>query len=140
MYCTPVEVTRLTRLLEGVDDAVITPFIEKAQARIDAYLAQRYAAPLSEPIPAIIRSIAADLSASFYLDEQTTERFKDQTTYAEVLFKRGQTDLERVVEDGLIDKLPGVILANRASPNYIRPGLATTTPKLSPMEEVLKRW
>ena len=85
MYCSPEDVRRLTQLLSGDPDEAITPYIEKAGARIDAYLSRRYAVPLAV-VPPIIASIAADMAASFILDEHTTERLKDQTTYGEVLF------------------------------------------------------
>lgn len=138
MYCSPDEVRRLTELLANEPDEEIIPYIEKAGARIDAYLSKRYAVPLSS-VPPIIASIAADMAASFILDEHTTERFKDQTTYGEVLFKRAQQDLERVVTDGLLDNYPGVVLAEGVSPG-VRPCIASTAKGPSPLEEVLGQW
>ncbi|MDI6711472.1 MAG: DUF1320 family protein [Bacillota bacterium] len=140
MYCTPDDVRRLTRLLASEPDDAIVPYIEKAGARIDAYLSRRYAVPLAVPVPPIIASIAADMATSFILDEHTTERFKDQTTYGEVLFKRAQQDLDRVVAEGLLDGLPGVVLANPATSAGTRPDVATTTTGVSPLEAILTQW
>jgi len=142
VYATPDQVRALSEVIRkftDLTDEVIAGYIAKAQARIDGHLAARYRVPLAEPVPPIINSIAVDMAAAFILDEKTTERFKDQTTFAEVLMRRAEADLKAVVEKGLIDRDPGVVLAVPARP---RPGpqIAPTTPAKSPMEDVIAQW
>lgn len=139
MYCTPEDVRRLSEVLAGATDADIGPFIAKAAARIDAHLARRYVVPLAEPVPPVISSIAADMAAGFMLDQAASAQSKDQVNYGELLQKRAQADLERVVDEGLLDGWPGVALRDHVSPGN-RPCLATTTPARSPLEEVLAQW
>jgi phage gp36-like protein len=43
------------------DETVVAEAVAKAEAEIDSYLGTRYAVPLS-PVPAIVKSVAADLA------------------------------------------------------------------------------
>ncbi|SHJ60168.1 phage protein Gp36 family protein [Desulfofundulus thermosubterraneus] len=142
MYATPEQVRSLSELLrkyKDLTDDIISAYIAKAEARVNAYLSARYLVPLAEPVPKIINSIVVDMTGAFILDEKVSERMKDQTTFAEVLMKRAEQDLEKVVEKGLIDREPGVVLAAPAR-TKTGPQMATTTPEKSPIEDVLAQW
>lgn len=142
MYATPDQVRSLSELLrkyKDLTDDIINAYIAKAEARVNAYLSARYLVPLVEPVPKIINSIVVDMAGAFILDEKVSERMKDQTTFAEVLMKRAEQDLEKVVEKGLIDREPGVVLAAPAR-TQTGPQMATTTPEKSPIEDVLAQW
>jgi len=141
MYTTAEAVYSLCKLITEVElpGPEVEGFITKAQARIDARLRKHYRVPLNEPVPAIIASIAADMAAAMVLDKVYSDRQPNQTTLSDVYRKRAEADLDRVIEEGLLDGLPGVVKIEPPAP-AVRPALATTTPKKSPLEEALARW
>lgn len=140
MYCTHTDVLSLCdgQLSKDWDEMTVKPFIEKAQARIDAQLRFLYVVPLAEPIPDIIISIAADFAASFLIDRDYGDRrLPDQPFMADILFKRATRDLQDVVNrrslDGLVKTIPSPGITTT-------PVLRTTTPNKSEMRQALDRW
>ncbi len=142
MYATVDQVRSLSELIKKsteLTEQVISSYIMKAQARIDGYLSIRYLLPFAEPVPKIISSIAADMAAAFIIDEKISEREIGKTTFADVLMKRAEKDLSGVIEKGLIDREPAVVLVAPAG-TQTGPQMATTTPGTSPMKDVLNQW
>lgn len=143
MYCTPQKVREANELLENAQafpDERITPWITKAQSRIDAALRARYVVPLLDPVPAIIESIAQDMAAGFLIANTfSNQEGQEQLSLSNQLIKRADADLARVVEEKQLDGLPGIRLV--ATPGASStPAIASTTPKPSPIEGILKQW
>lgn len=141
MYTTTQSVRDLCTLItaDEIGDPEVQGFITKAESRINARLRRHYKVPLVNPVPDIISSIAADMAASMVLDKRYSDRAPDQTSLAQVYMRRGEADLERVINEGLLDGLPGVVKIEPPTP-AARPAMATTTPKKSQMEEALSKW
>jgi phage gp36-like protein len=137
MYCTPDDIIPLTKLAEGEPEEYFQPYIDKAVAFIDSRLSYRYVTPIQAPIPPIIKSICADLAASYILDQHTTERYKEQTYYGDVLYKRAVVELERIIETGELDSV--VPLSSGINSSGYRPAIRSTTTGRSEMENILRR-
>ncbi|WCK55426.1 DUF1320 family protein [Aneurinibacillus sp. Ricciae_BoGa-3] len=136
-YCTPDDVRPLTKLAEKKPDDYFDFYINKAVAFVDSRLSRRYNMPITGDLPPIVISICADLAASFILDQHTTERFKDQTTYGEVLYKRAVTTMERIMEHGELDFILPMSTGVASESN--RPAIRTTMPHRSPLERSIAR-
>lgn len=143
MYCTPGKVREANELLydaEAFPDEKITPWIAKAQTRIDTVLSERYKVPLIEPAPGIIESIAQDMSAGFVLEESfASHPSQELINLAGRLIKRAEADLAGVVEKKQLDGLPAILLAEIPGSTG-QAAVATTTPGASPMEAILQKW
>ncbi len=140
-YCADQDVRALCKLIDPteIDPGEVTGFITKAETRINATLKQRYTVPLADPVPAIIQSIAADMAASFVLDKHYSDRMKDQTSLAEVYFKRAEHDLRDVVEKNLLEGEPGVVEVPRPQPPTRKPiGSTTGSSYVSPIQAALE--
>jgi phage gp36-like protein len=137
MYCTPDDIIPLTKLAEGEPEEYFEPYIAKAVAFVDSRLSRRYVTPFQLPVPPIVTSICADLAASYILDQHTTERYKDQTYYGEVLYKRAVSALERIMEYGELDFI--IPLSQGIGSSSYRPSVRSTTMGRSLMEDVLRR-
>lgn len=140
MYCTHDDVLALCegQLSKDWNETDTKPFIEKAQARIDAHLRHLYVVPITDPVPDIIKSIASDFAASFLIDRDYGDRrTNDQPFMADILFKRATRDLEDLVStrglDGLVKNVPAPGVVNTSV-------LRTTTPDRSEMRRVLDQW
>lgn len=143
MYCTVDQVRQLARALENENDTAdleedILSHIQKASARVDAYLSRRYAVPLPLPAPPIVASIAADMAAAFLLDQAVIVRRTEEIPYSKTLYSRAMQDIERILTEGLLDGCPGVRLRDAVLPGsrYI----AASTRGPSPLQEVLEQW
>ncbi|MEW6423172.1 MAG: phage protein Gp36 family protein [Bacillota bacterium] len=143
MYCTPQKVREANELLQDetvFSDEEILPWIEKAQSRIDAALKKRYVVPLAEPVPAIIESIAQDMAAGFVIANTFSNQLSQEVlNLSNQLLKRADSDLARVVEERQLDDLPGIRLATTPGASSTS-AMASTTPKPSPLEGILKQW
>lgn len=130
--------------LEGSDDSPIDSFIKEAQARIDTKLRRKYKVPFMNPIPPLIESIATNFAAGFAIERDYSDRpDKNEPYLAEVLIKRAEADLQDILENSLLDGLPGVEYATPppVEPSALaRPAMASTTQYKSEMESVLSRW
>ena len=125
--------------VQQVPDAEVTEFIQKAEARIDASLGTRYRLPLPLPTPPLVKSIAEDFAASFVLDKYFGGKAtKEQIPLSEVYFKRAKSDLDMILDKGLMDNLPGLSvigpLERRPSPC-----MRSTTRGRSEMERALDK-
>lgn len=143
MYCTPQKVRDANELLENAEafpDEKINPWITKAQSRIDTALRARYVVPLVNPVPAIIESITQDMAAGFLIANTfSNQEGQEQLNLSNQLLKRADLDLARAVDERQLDGLPGIRLV--ATPGASStPAIASTTPKPSPVEGILKQW
>ncbi len=129
---------------EDANETFIDNAIKKAQARIDVKLRRKYMVPFVDPVPDIIETIATELAAGFLLEiDYSNRREKDEPYLAEVLIKRADDDLQDILNNSLLDGLPGVLYAPAApvEPAYnARPAIRSTTARRSQMEGVLNRW
>ncbi len=137
IYTTVESVRNLCKLInvEVVPGTEVEECIRKAQNRIDNVLRRRYQVPLVEPVPQIVNSVAADMAAAFLLDKHYSDRSPDRTHLADIYTKRAETDLERIVNEGTIDDLIGVV-ENEPPVPISRLVIATTTPEKSPIKEI----
>jgi len=128
MYCNREDVEGISKVIqtltEGEEDTYINPYIIKATGDVNSRLCSRYQVPLCEPIPQVIINITSDLAASFILEEHTTERFKDQTTYGDVLYKRAIRSLDRILEFCELDNIVNLSKGRDSSSN--RPSMLST--------------
>ena len=88
----------------------INKYIESATAIIDAHISVRYETPLSEPIPSIVKRIAAAIVRYDYHNFDTRERVEG--AYREAL------RFLRYLRDGKID-LNSVRITSQNSPRFI---------------------
>lgn len=143
MYCTPQQVRNANELLSDADtftDELITPWIAKAGSRIDARLRERYAVPLTDPVPEIIASIAQDMAAGFLIGSSfSNQPTQELLNLSSQLLKRGDGDLADVVASRQLDGLPGIVLLDTPGASG-GPAVGSTTPAASPIEEILKQW
>lgn len=139
-YTTP-ELVQGKSKLQNEPDFVATPFITEAQARIDAKLRKRYKVPFADPVPSIIESIATNFAAGFAIERDYSDRpDKNEPYLAEVLIKRAEADLQDVLENGLLDGVPGVeYVPTPPEPSGHR-AIMSTTRQPSEMERALKQW
>lgn len=143
-YTTP-ELVQGKSKLENETDFNADPFIKEAQARIDTKLRRRYKVPFVDPVPSLIESIATNFAAGFAIERDYSDRPEKNEPYlAEVLIKRAEADLQDILDNALLDGLPGVEYAP-APPvepaELARPAVMSTTMKRSEMESVLSsRW
>lgn len=140
-YCVPGDVRALHQLINDVDfpDTSITPYINKAQARIDDRLKVHYGVPLGV-VPAIIASICADMAAALLLQHHFSGiNYREDTPLAEVYRKRAQDDLEHVIEHDTLNGLPGIVLKPPDVPE-MRQRVSSTTPAASPLKGTLSRF
>jgi len=140
LYCSPEDIRPLTELVYDEPDEYFTPFIKKATAYVNSRLSRRYQMPLEKDnIPPIIAEVTADLAGSYILDKHTTERYKDQTHYSDVLFKRALQSLDRIMKYGELDfMIP--LSQGKGSPSF-RPSIQTTTYKSkSLMDDILNKF
>ncbi len=140
-YCTDAQVRDLCKLIDLTEISIpeVAGFIAKAEARINAALKERYKVPLVVPIPDLIQGIAADMAASFVLDKQYSDRTKDQTSLAEVYFKRAERDLRNVVDKNQLEGLPGIEeVPQPQAPTRTTIGSTTGTSYVSPIQEALE--
>jgi len=144
---TTVELVRGSSKLadeKAMSAADVEMYIKKAQARIDAKLKKRYRVPLIDPVPDIVESIATDFAAGFAIEKYYSQRpGKEEPYLAEVLIKRAEADLAEVLEEHLLDGLPGVEFLpppNPAPAALARPAMQSTTPVRSEMTAALERW
>jgi len=128
--------------VQQVPDSEVLLFIEKAEARINAVLGTRYALPLPYPTPSLIKSIAADFTASFIIDKYYSSiiKSKEQTVLSEVYFKRAENDLKNIVVNGLLDRHPGITVMNKPQEVQASPCMRSTKRGKSPIEEALSKW
>lgn len=124
-YTTEERVRVLTNMTDSDEPTSenVQQLIRKAQARVDARLRVKYKVPLIEPIPEVIKSIVEDMAGAFLLQKQYSNRpevlfrrrgcdccgeelFLDQR-----LIQRAERDLELVIEQGLLNGLPGIEVA-----------------------------
>ena len=142
-YTTPALVLGKSKL-ENEPDFDAAPFIKEAQARIDAKLRRKYKVPFAEPVPPIIESIATNFAAGFAIERDYSNRPEKHEPYlAETLIKRAESDLQDILENSLLDGLPGVEYAppSPVEPaEMARPAVMSTTSYKSEMESVLSRW
>jgi phage gp36-like protein len=89
------------QLLPGGDDREYEAAAADADALIDAYLAARYAVPLS-PVPDLILGIAADLTRHELYEEKPTEEVEARRALAMELLEQ--------LRDGAL-AMPGVTVA-----------------------------
>lgn len=143
MYCEPQKVREANELLEDetvFPDEKISPWITKAQGRIDTVLKDRYVVPLAAPVPAIIESIAQDMAAGFVLANSFSNQLNQELlNLSNQFLKRADTDLAAVVERKQLDGLPGIILVNTPGSSST-PAIASTTPGKSSIEELINKW
>lgn len=142
MYVTEDDVRNLCNKIgkSQISSEEVQKFILKAEARIDTVLATRYVLPLPSPTPPLIISIASDFTASFILDKYYADlvKSKEQIPLAEVYFKRAESDLKSLVQNGLLDRYPGIIEIGK--PQDIQTPCMKKTKKRSDMEEALIKW
>lgn len=142
-YTAPEMVGGKSKLKSGYD-LEAWPFIKEAQARIDTKLRRRYKVPFKEPVPPLIVSIATNFAAGFAIERDYSNRpDKNEPYLAEVLIKRAEEDLEDILVGDLLAGLEGVEYAPSPPPEpsaSARPAIASTTPRISEMENALKRW
>lgn len=140
MYCTPEDIRSENELLRDEEifpDSSILPYIQRSQVRIESKLSKRYQVPLAEPVPEIVKTIAVEMACGFVLIGETASRsIQEIFTLGNSKIKRADTDLEDLVAQGLLDSLPGIVLAT-APGNDTRPRIGSTTPGKSPIEEAL---
>ncbi len=143
MYCTPDDVRESSELLQEVTifpDEKISPWIIKAQGRIDAVLRARYVVPLAEPVPEIIKSITQDMAAGFCISNTFSNQMgQEQINLSNQFLKRADADLARVVNDMQLDGITGVKLATIPGAGTA-PAISSTTRYTSPVEEIIKQW
>ena len=139
-YCTPDNLREDNELLRDNDvfpDSLLNPYILKCQARIDSKLSERYQVPLTDPVPEIIKTIEVEMACGYVLIGETASRTsQEMINLGNGKIKRSDADLDDIVEKGLLDKLPGIVLATVPGRNT-SPAMATTTPGKSPLEEAL---
>lgn len=135
MYCAPDDIRMLTELVQGEEDEYFIPYIKKASVYIDSRLS-RYVTPLVN-VPLVLVSVCADLAASYIVDQHTTERFKDQTTYGSTLYRRAITMLHEVLESGELDFTLPLRSEQRRSGNV---AIRSTTPRKSPLQQAMEKW
>ncbi len=128
--------------VQQVSDNEVLLFMEKAEARINAALGTRYALPLPYPTPALVKSIAADFTASFIIDKYYSSilKSKEQTVLSETYFKRAENDLKNIIVNGLLDRLPGVTAIDKPQEMLSSPCMRSTRRGKSSMEEALSKW
>lgn len=144
MYITEEEVRILCNKIgtAQVPDSEIQMFIAKAEARIDVVLGTRYTLPLPSPVPPLVRSIASDFTAAFVIDKYYASIIKsqEQTVISETYFKRASADLRGIVEEGLLDRYPGIVVINKPQDIQATPCMKSTRRGKSPIEEALSKW
>lgn len=144
MYCTTDQVRGVNELLEDAanfPDEKITPWIAKAQSRIDTVLSKRYVAPLTGPIPPAIESVNQDMAAGlFILNSFSNHLSQELINLANQYIKRADADLAFVVENKLLDGLPGIMLKSSPAASSTPAIASTTGKKTSPVEEIIKQW
>lgn len=143
MYCTTQKVRAANELLEDAEiftDDKISPWITKAESRIDAKLRERYITPLVVPVPSIIESIAQDMAAGFViLNSFSNQLSQELLTLGNQYLKRADADLNTVIEKQQLDGLPGVRLAETPGSDST-PAISSTTKKPSPIEGIINQW
>ena len=95
---------------EELATSSINKYIESATAIIDAHISVRYETPLGEPIPSIVKRIAAAIVRYDYHNFDTRERVEG--AYREAL------RFLRYLRDGKID-LNSVRITSQNSPRFI---------------------
>ncbi|ADY55130.1 hypothetical protein Sgly_0773 [Syntrophobotulus glycolicus DSM 8271] len=140
MYCTPEDIRSENELLRDTEtfpDGTILPYIERSQTRIETKLSKRYRVPLAEPVPEIVKTIAVEMACGFVLIGETASRsIQEIINLGNSKIKRADTDLEELIEKGLIDSIPGIVMATAPGSDN-RPQIGSTTPNKSPIEGAL---
>ncbi len=95
---------------EELNTSPINKYIENASAIIDAHISVRYATPLNEPIPSIVKRIAAAIVRYDYHNFDSRERVED--AYREAL------RFLRYLRDGKID-LNSIKITSQNSPRFM---------------------
>lgn len=143
MYCTAGKVREANELLDDsttFPDEKITPWIAKAQERIDTVLRERYVVPLCDPVPGIIESIAQDMAAGFVIAKSFSNQLNQELlNLSNQYLKRAESNLAEVVDKKQLDGLPGIVLISTPGASS-SPAIASTTPSKSAIEDLIKQW
>jgi len=137
-YCQPQDVRNLHQLFTATDfpDASVQVYIAKATTRMNNLIQPFYAVPLSDPVPDIVASIAADMAASLLCQTYFSGiNYREDTPLAEVFRKRAEADLDHMLEHATIDGLPGVVKHQPDVPEMRKKVASSTSGQLSPVQK-----